>query len=473
MYVVLVGLILNFNTTFSSSLPSGSIDSLDAAFHVTQSQQVALPVAVFLVGYVVGPLIFGPLSEHFGRKAGLVLAFGLYTVFTLACSLAPTWPTLLVFRFLVGCGASAPQTITGGMYSDIYPDLLHRGRAVTLLGLTSNVGPLIGPVVAGFSSERDWRWMFWISLIMAVVTWPLLWFMPETRNHDLATTTESKPGDRSRLNMTAVTAVNLKKFLVVGLTRPMRMLLEPLVFSTNLFLAYQYAILFLYFEAYPIIFKGTYGMNSGVAACMLLPIGAGAIAAIFIFLWYDRFLENAKSREKQWSKSEEYRRLPLACLGGPMFAISQFWLAWSAKPSVHWSVPAMSGVAYGIGIDLTYLALQNYLTDAYGVYSASALASSVFTRNILAALLLPFATQPLYRHLGTGWACTLLGILCTLLVPIPFVFIRYGQVLRTHSRFLRQLRQLEHVADSHEGPRILENARSNEDGDVDHGLPML
>ena len=133
----------------------------------------------------------------------------------------------------------------------------------------------------------------------------------------------------------------------------------------------------------------------------------------------------------------------------------------------------MSGVAYGIGIDLTYLALQNYLTDAYGVYSASALASSVFTRNILAALLLPFATQPLYKHLGTGWACTLLGILCTLLVPIPFVFIRYGQVLRAHGRFLRQLRQLEHVADSHAGPRILENARSNGDGDVDHRLPML
>lgn len=179
MYVVLVGLILNFNTTFSSILPSGSIDSLDAAFHGTQSQQVALPVSVFLVGYVVGPLIFGPLSEHFGRKAekpALSWHFGLYTVFTLACSLAPTWSTLLVFRFLVGCRASAPQTITGGMYSDIYPDLLHRGRAVTLLGLTSNVGPLSGPVVAGFLSVGDWRWMFWISLIMAVVTWSLLWF---------------------------------------------------------------------------------------------------------------------------------------------------------------------------------------------------------------------------------------------------------------------------------------------------------
>lgn len=93
--------------------------------------------------------------------------------------------------------------------------------------------------------------------------------------------------------MTTLTTVNLKEFSVVGLTRPMRMLLEPLVFSTNLFLAYQYAIQFLYFEAYPIIFKckfgtclvpamidtaladikclGTYAMNPGVAACILLP----------------------------------------------------------------------------------------------------------------------------------------------------------------------------------------------------------
>lgn len=172
------GLVLNFNTTFSSSLPSGSIDSLNYAFHVTQSQQVALPVAIFLVGYVFGPLIFGPVSEHFGRKTGLVSAFGLYTLFTLACALATNWTSLLLFRFLVGCGASAPQTVTGGMYSDIYPDLLHRGRAVTMLGLTSNVGPLIGPVVAGFSSTEDWRWMFWISLIMAGVTWPLLILMP-------------------------------------------------------------------------------------------------------------------------------------------------------------------------------------------------------------------------------------------------------------------------------------------------------
>lgn len=76
----------------------------------------------------------------------------------------------------------------------------------------------------------------------------------------------------------------------VLLTRPLRMFLEPLVLFTDLFLLYQYSILFLYFEAYPFIFKGrvrkahrvagsayticwkgTYSMSSGQAACMLLP----------------------------------------------------------------------------------------------------------------------------------------------------------------------------------------------------------
>ena len=88
---------------------------------------------------------------------------------------------------------------------------------------------------------------------------------------------------------------------------------------------------------------GTYNMNSGEAALMLLPsrvvmkpssvllltecvVGIGAIIAMGIFFWYDRFLARNKVRGNSWAQSEEYRRLPLACAGGPLFAISEFWL---------------------------------------------------------------------------------------------------------------------------------------------------
>jgi MFS family permease len=175
---VLTGLLLNYTTTLGSSLPSGAISSLNEAFRVSSNQQSTLPVAVFLVGYIFGPIVFGPMSESYGRKICFISSFGLYTIFTMACALTTSWPLFLLFRFLVGSGASAPQAVLGGMYSDIYPDLVHRGRAVMILGLTSNIGPLLGPVIAGYVSTYKWQWIFWINLIMCGLIWPLLLLLP-------------------------------------------------------------------------------------------------------------------------------------------------------------------------------------------------------------------------------------------------------------------------------------------------------
>lgn len=115
---------------------------------------------------------------------------------------------------------------------------------------------------------------------------------------------------------------------------------------------------------------------------------------------------------------------------------------------MHWIVPSLSGIFLGIGIDLTFLALNNYLTDAYDSYSASALASSVFTRNILAAILLPLVTYSLYDSLGTAWGCSLMGFLCLALTPIPFAFIKWGPVLRERSPFCQQLRKIRESRDA-------------------------
>lgn len=153
------------------------------------TQQISLPVAVFLVGYIFGPIVFGPLSESFDRWICLTTSFAVYTIATLVCALAPNWPTLLVFRFFCGFGASAPQTVLGGMFADIYPDLLYWGKAVMLMALTSTVGPLVGPVIAGYTSVHDWRWMFWAALILAGVNWPFLVLLPcafSVREHVLS-----------------------------------------------------------------------------------------------------------------------------------------------------------------------------------------------------------------------------------------------------------------------------------------------
>lgn len=272
---------------------------------------------------------------------------------------------------------------------------------------------------------------YWWALVLAGVNWPLLVLMPETF--------------APALNARATKSVAIRpsyQAIARVLTRPIRILSEPLVLFTDLFILYQYIIFFLYFSAYPIIFQGTYAMSDGVSALMFIPTGIGAGCAIAVFVAWDKFYHRSAKLGRAWALREEYRRLPLACLGGPFFALSEFWLGWTARPDIHWSIPALSGIPLGIGIDLTFLALNNYLTDAYDIYSASALASSVFTRNLLAAVVIPLSTSPLYRNLGTRWACTLLGIMCVALCPIPFAFIRWGPALRKRSPFCQKLAHL-------------------------------
>jgi len=250
------------------------MDALAKHFSVGDPQQISLPVAVFLVGYIFGPIVFGPLSESFGRWISLASSFAVYTVFTMACALAPKWPALLIFRFLCGFGASAPQTVLGGMFADIYPDLLPRGKAVMLVALTATVGPLIGPIIAGYTSTDDWKWMFWIALMLASANWPFLCLLPgesalpnasllllnrsETYEPAILTRLEKAELSKEEKILTANRAakpVDLGNLMVV-LTRPMRMFLEPLVLFTDLFLVLEYSMFFLYFESYPFIFKG-------------------------------------------------------------------------------------------------------------------------------------------------------------------------------------------------------------------------
>ena len=135
---------------------------------------------------------------------------------------------------------------------------------------------------------------------------------------------------------------------------------------------------------------------------------------------------------------EEYRRLPLACLGGPLYVVSLFWLGWSASPHVHWIVPMLAGVPFGIGFVLIFMALLNYVTDAYAIFAASAMSATSCCRSVFGAIL-PLAARPMYQKLGIPWASSLLGFLSLGMTVIPFAFIKYGDRIRANSKFCQEL----------------------------------
>ena len=247
----------------------------------------------------------------------------------------------------------------------------------------------------------------------------------------------------------------MRQLMTITLTRPLRMILfEAIVLFSCLYLSLAYAIFYLFFEAYPLIFHGVYEFNTGTAGLPFLAIGIGAFLATGIFMYWDSILVRAKKRNAPWTKVEEYRRLPLACLGGPLYVVSLFWLGWTAKEKVHWIVPILSGVPFGIAFMLVFMALLNYITDAYEIYAASGMAATSACRSIFGAVL-PIAAQPMYENLGIAWASSLLGFLSLGMCVIPFAFIKYGDRIRANSKFCQELRQRK---------RDLEEKRREEEG---------
>jgi MFS family permease len=389
----------------------------------------------------------------------------------MACALAPNFPALLIFRFFCGLGGSAPNAILGGLFSDIYEDPHQRGLAMSWFMFATTFPPLLGPIISGFISTITWRWTFWAGLLIAAPGFPLLVTMPETyvpvlrakigKANDGKEITDPKnlghlPGGESFF----------AKMSVV-LSRPFSMFFhEPIVFCCSMYLALVYAILYLYFQAYPIVFSGTchhpppsnsiltftdlYGLSAGVSGLAFLPseyhlsspqnfsnqfsVLPGSILAFVAFFLYSSHHSKASKAGLSWAKLEEYRRLPLACIGAPAIPIALFWLGWSSKLSIHPVMPMMSGVFFGFGYLLIFIALINYLTDAYKQFSASAAAAASTSRSIF-AVFLPMATNSMYTKLGINWASSLLGFVSIVMAVIPFVFMKKGAWIRANSRF--------------------------------------
>lgn len=123
---------------------------------------------------------------------------------------------------------------------------------------------------------------------------------------------------------------------------------------------------------------------------------------------------------------------------GPCLTASFFWLAWSTKPTVHWIVPILSGLVFGFGYQTAFISLLTYVTDAYKIYSASALAASVIMRSVAGALF-PLAADPLYTKLGVSWATSILGFASFACIPIPFALLYFGPFIRKRSPFCQRL----------------------------------
>lgn len=123
-------------------------------------------------------------------------------------------------------------------------------------------------------------------------------------------------------------------------------------------------------------------------------------------------------------------RLPPMMYIAPVSAAGFFWYGWTVQYQTHWIIPIIGTSFISIGALFVIMPSQIYIVDAFGPQgAASALAASLVLRTLSGAFL-TLAGPPLYSALGYGWGNSLLGFLCLLFVPVPWLFYRYGKTLR-------------------------------------------
>ncbi|KAG8630117.1 hypothetical protein KVT40_001736 [Elsinoe batatas] len=434
-HIVLVGLICVFNGNLGSSLPSGAVESLATYFNIpSTSTLLVLPNSLYLVGYTVSPLFMGPFSETFGRRPIMVGSFMFYMLFTLCCAVSPTFTGLLICRLLAGVSAAVPNAVNSGLYGDIFTDPRRRGQAIATFMLFGAQGPLTGPLISGYVAVNlGWRWVFWVGVIIAGAMSPIVMLLPETYFPVLEEKLRERESDGERADGRVALIMHR---VSDSLKRPFLMMIkEPLLSLTSLYLALVYALQYMFFQAYPIIFRGIYGLQIDEIGLSYIPIMFGVVVAFFIFSWFSWYHEKALIEGKPWASVPELRRLPLAWLGGPLLPVALLIQGFTARESIH---PAVSmvvpGVLFGIGYSTVFLAMIIYLADVYKKYAASAQAASSTTRSLL-AVCLPFAAPSMYGNLGVKWASVVFAVISALMALIPFAFVMFRKHLQARSAF--------------------------------------
>lgn len=154
-----------------------------------------------------------------------------------------------------------------------------------------------------------------------------------------------------------------------------------------------------------------------------------------------RRIINKQPRDPETGKVLPEAQAIVMAAGSIAASIGQMGFSWTCLPtSIHWAVPIAFGIPFGFGNTIVFIYGSNYLAGAYGIYAASALSGNAFIRSVIGGTL-PLAGPTMYATLTPRWAGTVLGVMEIIMIPIPFVFWRYGGKIRAKSRLIRQLRE--------------------------------
>lgn len=130
--------------TLTSSAYSSSAVAIERDLHAS-SELFAGGIALYVLGFAVGPALWAPLSELYGRYIFFATTLGIMTAFTGATAGSTNIASVLVFRFLTGTFGASPLTNSGGIIADMF-SLKEIGLPMIFFGTAPTLGPMVSVV---------------------------------------------------------------------------------------------------------------------------------------------------------------------------------------------------------------------------------------------------------------------------------------------------------------------------------------
>lgn len=186
------------------------------SLHISE-KLIGLTITYNLIAFCIGSLIYGPLSEIYGRRRIMIIGNAILAFGALGCVFAPSIEWLLASRFIQGFGASTSAVVVLAMIADVYST----DKAAKLYGFMNaffttlmSMAPVTGGLI---SAAIGWRGNYTVVAVICVISWLVLYkFLPETHQKILEKNTSSTPNNTptvSGMQLFTTTLYDYKRLL--------------------------------------------------------------------------------------------------------------------------------------------------------------------------------------------------------------------------------------------------------------------
>ncbi|WFC97280.1 hypothetical protein MBRA1_003947 [Malassezia brasiliensis] len=449
IFVVVLASVSGVMSPFSINIYMPAVPQITTHLHITDSQTL-LSITTYMIFQGLSPSFWAPLSDSYGRRPILIMAFVVFLIANLGLSFTQAYWLLLVLRMLQASGASSAVSIGAGCISDV-SRRKERGTYMGFFQMGTLLGPAIGPIVGGLVAHR-WDWhaiFFFLSALGGGYLVFMVLMLPESLralvgdgslkpygiwrtliplrmvDHTLHGTDAEKQHARW---MNAPPKLNLH---AMGFDRPWRTFLQPDLALMILSFSIPFGVYTMVTSSLSPALSNVYHYNTIVVGLCYVPLGVGsALGSILAGKLLD--FEYRRAFQKHGKRLNlHHTRLKHAFLFNFLFTAFVLASEWCMDVKefdrpVHIAAPMVLLFFMTLTGIMFFNSIQTILVDLSPGRAASVTAALNIGRCLVGAAFVA-AVQYAVDAIGSGWTFVLFALASfAISTPLVWIVMRHG-----------------------------------------------